>query len=156
MNSIFYKVFDQLPCCFSEFSGGSLWSSRPNPQLDAWCTGIRFWSVKSEFRGRKFPPDPRQKQPLELPETRSQHEKVCEKSEVFVLCLAGSRFRFPGPPGPLLNLQIQHMSIFYRIHGIFTYIWLVYMVNVAKFTMHGSYLAKLQYFTKEHCFLRKL
>ena len=34
------------------------------------------------------------------------------------------------------------------MYGIFTYIWLIFMVNVGKYTIHGSYgyLAKLSSF----------
>ena len=42
----------------------------------------------------------------------------------------------------------------YRIHGtgIFTYIWLILMVNVSKYTIHGSYGNPQSGFTKHHQF----
>ena len=47
---------------------------------------------------------------------------------------------------------LDHIMLTHRIHGtgIYTYIWLIFMVNVGKYTMHGWYgLGMLN--LKDHC-----
>ena len=43
--------------------------------------------------------------------------------------------------GPVSHLVDVDVTGTHRIHvtGIFTYIWLKFMVNVGKYTIHGSY-----------------
>ena len=41
----------------------------------------------------------------------------------------------PGKTGEMVDLILPIPSM----HGIFTYIWFIFMVNVGKYTIHGSY-----------------
>ena len=46
----------------------------------------------------------------------------------------------PRPLKPIAYPNTQCMSYpIGSMYGIFTYIWLIFMVNVAKYTIHGSY-----------------
>ena len=46
---------------------------------------------------------------------------------------------FSGFLSTLMNRTAVVYSLTHRIHVIYTYIWLIFMVNVGKYTIHGSY-----------------
>ena len=63
-------------------------------------------------------------------------KKKCKVSEI------GRQIKFPpqrsGKTGAASRESLPIIPIG-SMYGIFTYIWLIFMVNVGKYTIHGSY-----------------
>ena len=69
-----------------------------------------------------------------------QHKKVLRAQGIgyFQATRMSLPVGFPRKKGRLLNRSCLYMPIG-SMYGVFSYIWLIFMVNVGKFSIHGSY-----------------
>ena len=65
--------------------------------------------------------------------------KFCQQKIVLQKGASNSSRRFRSNPSVFVGGYVIQTNPIGSMYGIYTYIWLIFMVNVGKYTIHGSY-----------------
>ena len=110
---IFTPIWGKFPIWRAYFSDG-WFNHQPDLHSNTWCF---FWWLRS------------------TPPTNHQPERISLEKCFFSKPARISKW----PSGPYLDFSIHNKKTIPSMYGIFAYIWLIRMVNVGKYTIHGWY-----------------